>query len=489
EQEKIKREILDLARRIQGACRVPPLLTADLEGGAGQVFGGATRFPRPMGLAATGDESIVAEVARMTAAEARAIGVHVCFQPVVDVNVNPRNPIINVRSFGEDPAEVARLGAITIRALQAHGVIATAKHFPGHGDTEIDSHLALPVVRASRARLDRVELPPFVAAVESGVGAVMSAHIAWPEVSAEPGLPATLDRSVLHGILREEMGFEGIIFTDALTMGGITEHCSPEEAAMRALLAGADALLHVDVETLLPELARGARAGRIPAALVERSAGRILAAKESLGLHQAARGERPTPAGPIATREAATIAGEAVRRSITLIRDRRGEIPMRAPGRRRLLQVLVVDPGQDSWGFTPGERLATTLRERGATVETVPIDAGGDGLADALGRGREVDAVVVTAYSGVAAFRGSSGLSPRQLEALGTLGRAGAILIAMGNPYALSGLGDFSAVLLAYDTCERTDRLAAGALLGDFTPTGTLPVTIPGLADRGAGRR
>src|SRR5690606_36449424 len=215
-------EAASLLNRLQRASALPLLNTADFEAGVGFRIAGATVFPRLMAFGAAGDERLAREAARVTAVESRALGVHVNFAPVVDVNNNPRNPVINVRAFGEDPAMVGRLGAAYIEGLQQGGMIATIKHFPGHGDTDVDSHLGLPVITHDRARLDAVELPPFRAGIAAGAGAVMSAHVQMPAIDASAFAPATLSRAALTGLLRGELGFNGLIYTDSMTMDAVS---------------------------------------------------------------------------------------------------------------------------------------------------------------------------------------------------------------------------------------------------------------------------
>ncbi|MDH3222957.1 MAG: hypothetical protein OEO23_04510, partial [Gemmatimonadota bacterium] len=241
--------------RLQAQARVPLLVTSDFEnGGPGMRInhayalpsllpqGGGTSFPPTMAFGASGDETLAWEYGRITAVEARAVGVHWLFAPVVDVNSNPENPIINTRSFGEDPRAVGRLGAAFIRGARAGGALTTAKHFPGHGDTRTDSHVELPVVTADRERLDRIELVPFRMAVDAGVDAVMTAHVAVPGVIGS-NAPATLSPEFMTEILREEMNFDGILFTDALRMGALTDGYGAGEAAVLAVEAGSDVLL------------------------------------------------------------------------------------------------------------------------------------------------------------------------------------------------------------------------------------------------------
>ena len=268
-------EIASKLNLLQREAAVPLLVAADLERGPAQRLtggtvlpygietGGGTDFPPAMALGAADDERLAYEVGRVTAREARAVGIHMVFAPVVDVNNNPANPIINTRSYGADPRRVARLAAAQVRGLQEHGVLATAKHFPGHGDTDVDSHIGLPVVSADRARLDSLELVPFRAALDAGVSAVMAAHIAFPALTGD-SLPATLSPALTTGLLRDELGFDGLVVVDALDMGAITEHFSREEAAVRALRAGADVLLMpTDVGATIDAVVDAVRRGEL----------------------------------------------------------------------------------------------------------------------------------------------------------------------------------------------------------------------------------
>src|SRR5262249_55836299 len=231
-----------LINHLQQLAKVPLWITADFEGGVGAGYLGATRRPGAMAIGATGDPESAATAGRIAGEEARALGFQVNFYPVVDVNNNPRNPIINIRSFGSDPALVSRMAQAYIRGLQSTNVMATAKHVPGHGDTSTDYHLELPVVDVDRARLESVQLPPFKSAVASGYARIMSAHSALPPNEPDP-LPATLSPKFLTRVLRQEMNFRGVLFTDAMTMQGVSAHYGEGESAGRALKAGADVLL------------------------------------------------------------------------------------------------------------------------------------------------------------------------------------------------------------------------------------------------------
>ena len=290
---------LDIAAKVdamQQLATVPLLFAADFESGAGMrarggVFlpnnielGGATWTSPLMAIGAANDTALSYALGRLTAIEGRALGTHIVYGPVLDVNNNAANPVINVRSFGEDPARVAALGAAFIRGVQDHGMIATGKHFPGHGDTDVNSHLALPVVDVSRARLDSVELVPFRAAVRAGVGAMMTFHGAMPQIETS-GVPATLSAAIIGRLLRDTLGFDGIAITDAMDMRGVLVQFGAREAAIRAVAAGADVLIQPeDVTVAIDAIVAGVTEGRIPAARVRDAARRILLAKATLGL-------------------------------------------------------------------------------------------------------------------------------------------------------------------------------------------------------------
>ena len=216
-----------ILNRLQAIAPYPLLVTADFETGAGFRLEGATGFPRNMAFGAAGDEKLAYEAGRITAVESRAIGVHVNFAPVVDVNNNPRNPVINTRSYGEDPELVGKLGASYIRGLQGAGMLATLKHFPGHGDTDVDSHLGLPIIKDPRESLEKTEFPPFKAGIAAGAGAIMTAHIEMPALDPTPATPTTLSAPIVTGVLRREMGFGGLVYTDSMGMAGVRRSTPP----------------------------------------------------------------------------------------------------------------------------------------------------------------------------------------------------------------------------------------------------------------------
>ena len=320
--------------RLQAAASVPLLNSADFEAGAGFRISGATTFPRQMALGAAGDEQLVREAARITGLEARAMGVQVNFAPIADVNNNARNPVINTRSYGEDPARVGALVSAYVEGARQGGVIATLKHFPGHGDTDIDSHLGLPIVAHSRERLDSLELVPFRAGLAHGAGAVMVAHIQLPALDPTPATPATFSAPIIDGLLRRDLAFGGLVYTDSMSMDAVVKLLPPGEAAVRAILAGADQVLHSpDPIAAFSGLKDAVSAGRISQVRLDESVERILRAKAAVGLDKSRSVDLDSLPARVGGRAHEAIAALAATRSITLIKDDRHEVPLGIPGR------------------------------------------------------------------------------------------------------------------------------------------------------------
>src|SRR5581483_10223833 len=289
-------------------------------------------------------ERLVGEEARITAVEARALGVQVNFAPLADVNNNARNPVINTRSFGEDPARVAALVAAYVDGARGAGMIATIKHFPGHGDTDVDSHLGLPIVAFDRDRLDRVELVPFRRGIAEGAGAVMAAHIELPAIDAAPSTPATFSAPILRDLLRRDLGFAGLVYTDSMSMDAVTKIVAPDEGAVRAVLAGADQVLHSpDPIAAFNGLKGAVGSGRLPLSRVDDSIDRILRAKASVGLFEGRTVDLDALPTLVGTRAHLAAAQEAAQRSLTLIKDERHAVPLTVARDTPLLYLSVVD--------------------------------------------------------------------------------------------------------------------------------------------------
>ena len=481
---------------LQNHSKYPLLVAADLETGAGFRFrgavhiptnialGGATTFPSLMAFGATGDPRHAYQLGRITALEARTMGVHVPFAPVLDVNNNPDNPIINIRSFGEDPNAVAALGAAFVRGLQDYGAVATGKHFPGHGDTGTDSHLDLPVIRVGRERLDAVELVPFRAAIAAGMQGIMTAHIAVPEITGET-IPATASKPMLTDLLRSDLGFDGIVFTDAMDMAAVNRLFPRGEAAVRAVLAGADVIVMPrDVKQAIDAIIEAIDEGRLTEARLDESVGRLLRLKEDLGLAE----ERAVPLEMIpqvvGVPEHMEMAREVAERSITLIHNERNLLPLLGTRRARVMSVSFRNPGD----VLSGRYFNGRLRETYPRLVTRSVDEGtnSEGYEALLSRAGRSDLVVVSVYSN---YAGRVELPDATVEFVNELARRRIthVVISFGNPYLISLFPDAQVYLLAWSSAQVSQQAAADALFGDVAITGHSPIGMDPFFEVGDG--
>jgi beta-N-acetylhexosaminidase len=458
-------------QREAAAGALPLLMASDLEWGAGMRLLGATLLPPAMAVAATGDSALAYAHGLATAREGRAAGLHVALAPSLDVNVNPANPIINTRSFGGSAALVGRFGTAAMRGLQDGGLLAVGKHFPGHGDTDQDSHLTLPAVDASRARLDSVELPPFRQAVRAGMGGVLVGHIAAPALSGDR-TPASLSPAVATTLLRRDFGFAGLVFTDALNMAGVARRGTTGEVAVAAVRAGADVLLQPpEPDRAIEALVRAVGRGEITVARLDASVRRVLAAKARLGLLG------PTaPAADASSPEAPSgLAGTIAARSITLLRDSAALLPLGAA--RPVLSLVYEGDGAPR---AAGVALEAALREAGVTVRRrVVSERTAVAVADSLA-GAGAPLVLLSTYSQALPWQGSIGLPPRVAAAFERLARRAPLVhAAFGDPYVVGGVPSAAAVLLGWSGAGFAQRAAAAALLGAAPVGGRLPIAIP----------
>jgi len=481
----------NLIRQMQEQAKIPLLLTADLEGGAGLVLRGATRFPKAMAIGATYDTTSAYQTGRVTAIEARAVGININFYPVVDVNNNPRNPIINIRSFGEDPARVADMARAYIRGSQEQGVLATAKHFPGHGDTATDSHLNLPVIKVARDRLDSIELPPFRAAIDSGVGAVMTAHLFIPTLESQQGVPATLSSAILTDLLKKQLRFAGLVFTDAMNMGGIVKKFKNGDAAVRAFNAGADVILFPpSVPDAYTGLLNAAKSGQIKEERLNESVRKVLVTKARLGLHQRTRQNADEVARSVASDENERIAQDIMNRAVTLVRDEKNVLPFRQlPQDDELLLLTLLDDRRAQ--ETRGAAFVQNIRQRHPRMIYHEVLSGTPAAEIQLIRelaGR-VDCIVVGTYIRVGSFKGSIDLSPNQLDLLRALSKLNKPLafVLFGSPYLLSFVPELPSYILTYEDYPGAELAAAKAIMGEIPFRGKLPVSLPELYPAGHG--
>jgi beta-N-acetylhexosaminidase len=480
--------------RLQALSAVPLLNSADFEFGVGMRIAGGTQFPRAMACGAAGDPMLAEQAGRIVAEESRAVGVHVDFAPVADVNNNPRNPVINTRAFGEDPQRVGLMAAAFVRGLRAGGVIATLKHFPGHGDTEVDTHLGLASVPHDRARLEAIELPPFRLALAAGAEAVMVGHIALPSLDPT-GTPATMSAPIVGELLRQQVGFEGLAFTDSMSMAAILRMASPGEAAVRAIQAGADVVVHSPDDAAAADALKAAVAsGRISMARLDASVQRLLTAKARLGLHLSRAVDLGEVASHVGGRQHAAVARTISERGLTLVRNTPRHVPLDVPRSTRVLVLSVLDyPG--NWRIAaPGRTFVPAIRDRWSDVTAIELSDRSTPSeldlvrASAPGYGAIVIAIYVRAASG----SGRLDLAPsvarlvNDMAPLSTPERP-VVAVFFGNPYVATSVPGLPAMLLTYDFGDLAEASAARALAGDIPVVGKLPVAIPEIAAVGEG--
>ena len=474
--------------RMQRLAKTPLLVSADFERGASMRLNDTTQFPHAMAFGAAGDPELARFEGVVTAREARAVGVQWVLFPVADVNSNPDNPVINIRSYGENPQAVAAMVKAFIEGAHSdkkNYVLTSVKHFPGHGDTADDTHINLATIPADRARLDRIELVPFRAAIEAGVDSVMTAHVAVPAL-APPDLPATLAPQILTGLLRNELGFQGLVITDALEMGGIAKGYSTGDAAVRALQAGADALLMPpDPDVAIRAVMAAVADGRIPRRRIDASVAKILSAKERLGLDRKRVVDLEGLADVLNSPDDQQRAQEIADRAVTLVRNGGNLVPLKAPERACYVVLSENRYSSEGQGFT------RELRKRVPNAAEATLDASMTRTAmdDIVHKLPACDSYVIAAFSAAAAYRGSIGLAgdlPQVVQEFVASGKPVA-LVAMGNPYLLRGFPEVTAYLATYSTVPPSEISAVRALFGEINVQGHLPVSIPGLAQYGEG--
>ena len=474
--------------RMQRIAGVPLLVGGDFERGVSMRVEGTTVFPHAMAFGATGDPAFSRFEGEVTAREARALGFHWVYYPVADVNNNPDNPILNIRSFGEDPGEVAAHVKAFIEGAHSDKrdfVLTTAKHFPGHGDTAVDSHISLAANNAGRERLERLELVPFRAAIDAGVDSIMTAHIAVPAL-APPDVPATLSPAILTGLLRDELGFKGLVVTDALDMGGITKGFGGAEAAVRALEAGADVLLMpADPEAALKAVVAAVENGRIARRRIQQSVATILSAKERVGLERKRLVDLEAIGDIVDSPEASERAQQIAARAVTLVRNDGNLIPLATPERACFVVMVENRYSSDGQVFTQEVRRRAPRAAVAFLDSSMPRDA----LEDAIRGLPPCQTYAVAAFATVAAYRGSVGLAGELPHALETLIASGqpVALVALGNPYLLRSFPGVAAYLATFSNVPPSEVAAVEALFGEIDIRGHLPVSIPGLANYGEG--
>jgi beta-N-acetylhexosaminidase len=480
-------EMASFINHMQRVAKTPLLVASDFERGASMRVAETARFPYLMAFGAAHDLEATKELGAATAREARALGVTWVFAPDADVNNNPDNPIINVRSYGEDAQQVAEGVAAFIEGAHSdrrNYVLVTAKHFPGHGDTAEDSHLQMAKLDQPKERIEAVELTPFRAAVAHGVDAIMTAHMAVPAFDATD-TPATISSNVLTGLLRKELGFNGIIVTDAMEMQGLASLYSQGEAAVRAIEAGADALLMpTDPEACIRAILEAVNHKRISVQRINESAGKILAAKQAAGLLRKRFVDLDAISDDLEEQKLDNLARSVAERAVTLVKDDKHLFPMPADGSC----LIVVGERQFS---TRGETLVNELHRRAPGLATYVVNASvPDNVLSFIAiEASHCRQIYAAAFVTVAANRGSVALEGGLNSFMNTLvhGAAPVALISLGNPYLLRDFPDAAAYMATFSTASTSEAAAARAMVGEIAISGKMPVSIPGLAKIGDG--
>jgi beta-N-acetylhexosaminidase len=482
---------------LQRRARVPLLVSSDLEPALMRLetaifphylleTGGATAFPTAMAIAATGRDQDVFDVAQAIGREARAVGIQINFAPTVDVNINPNNPVIGTRSFGEDPARVARLSELFVRGTHAAGVLATAKHFPGHGDTDVDSHVGLPVVTANPARLNAVELVPFRAAINAGADLVMSAHIALPALGGDSATPATLRRDVMQSLLRDSLGFRGVTITDALSMEGVGKGYTIEESVVQAIRAGTDILLRPgdDVSRAITAVVAAVERGDLTPARIDSSVRRILWMKARVGLATNRDVSLEAVRTVVGSAAHKTLAQDVAQRAITLLRDSGATVPL--PSARVAVVHYMPDTElkagrafqREIARLRPGTRVVARLSPATAASQL-------DSIARML---QTADAIVIAAFVRRVEGEGRTTVPPHVAAWIDSVAAGPrSAVVAFGNPYLLRQFPRSRTYINAYGVGDALEIAVARALAGAAPISGVSPVSLPGFFNAGEG--
>jgi len=469
-----------MANHFQSLASRPLLMSADMERGLAMRLSGATEFPPNMALAATGNPELAYAMAKAIAGEARTVGIHQSYSPNVDLNINPANPVINTRSFGDNVPLAITMSNAMIEGFQANNVIATAKHFPGHGDVTVDSHLALPVLNADRQRLFAYELRPFKAAIDQGIISIMTGHLAVPRLTGSME-PASVSKTIVTGLLRNELGFQGLIITDAMNMKALYNGNNVPEMSVKAVQAGNDLLLFSPA----PELAhaaiiRAVQEGAIPMNQIDASVKRILQVKKWLQLEEKKLVDLNRVQSQISTNSHRRLAAEISSRSLTVVRQDPRHLPLK---NGRVLNIIL----QDKSNPEPGREYAEKLN-RSFPSTTVRIDPKTDPqtYASTLAAAGTADAVIISSYVQVFSGSGTLRLTGQQQQFIHSLAQSipenkPLIFISFGTPYLINAFPEIKTAVCTYSSNRESEDYALLLLRGEIKPEGSLPVSLHGV--------
>ena len=509
-------EVAAVANQLQRDSRLPLLIAADFERGLASRVSSVPAFPDAMAFGAIGSAEDAEKFGAITAEESRAIGVEWNLFPVADVNSNPDNPIINTRSFGEDPAEVGKLVAAFIKGAKEHGMLTAAKHFPGHGDTGTDSHLGVARVQGDLAHIQNIELPPFKQAIAAGVDSILTAHVAIPALEPDPNKVATISQNVINNVLRKQLGFNGVVITDALEMRGLTRVYPPEQgsptarAAVDAVKAGDDVILWpTDLDGAFKGILAAVSSGEIPQSRIDDSVRKILTMKAAVGLHKARLVDLQQVSWLVDKPEDMAFAQQVADDAVTLVRDNGQVLPLKkfqlpptesetfqaqaSPG-SQVIAIIFTDTIHGDWGH--GFESALRARRADATVFYVDNSLAAALAPEILRAAGDAGKVIVAAYvvpvpakqvtvdgklaNSIGLEQGSGELLRRILE----VAAAKTAVIAMGNPYVAQNYPEVQTYVCTYSNASSSELSAVKTLFGELQPRGKLPVTLPGIAKR-----
>lgn len=471
---------------LQKLAKYPLWMAQDMEFGAAMRIEGTTRFTPAMGVAATGNPYNAFLKGKITAIEAKAVGVHQIYAPVLDVNNNPNNPVINVRSYSADPQMVAEYGKEFMKGVQSEGLVSTGKHFPGHGDTETDSHLALPTITNDYARLDSVELVPFRQSINEGMQSIMSAHISFPKISENEGLPGTLDPSILNRILIDSLSFNGLVVTDGLEMQGISAHYSPGDAVIRALKAGADQMLvSTDEKAAINEIKKAVESGELTEERIDQSVRKILQMKADHGVFTDRLVDIESLNYQINTPQFQNTANRIARESVTVLKDN-DILPVRQIDYPNVLVVGISDGEEHSSSGT----LNREMRKYHENVQYHSLDSrtSEKEIDDLMDDAEDADLIVLGSFIRVRSYHALQ--MPREyqpiLDDLADLDKP-EILISFGNPYLVENFPEADVHVMAWSAARDQVRETIPSIFGASDIHGKFPGEVPGMYEIGDG--
>ncbi len=476
-----------LSNKLQSLSETPLLISADFERGPGMRVTDGTLFPNNMAIGAANNPDLAYKMGLAIAIEARLLGIGQNYSPVCDVNNNPNNPIINVRSFGEDPELVSKMSEAMIKGLQDGKVIATAKHFPGHGDTEIDSHNDLPVLNFSMERLNKIELVPFKNAIAKNVMSVMIAHLSFPELESQKNVPASLSENIVNGLLINQLGFNGLVVTDALNMKGITKYFSTSQVAQMCVNAGIDLILMPgDEEETITAIENAVNNGNIKEERINKSVEKILKAKEWLGLFENKYVNENDVYNKVNTIESNALGQQIADESITLVKDDRNVLPLKSKTEKTY--VINLSDGKDNINSDYFSEQIMTLNGN-SQILNIDSDISSQKIDELTSEASAYDVIIAAVFAKVRYGTGKISILPSHVELLENLDKSGkrVVVISFGNPYLMKEFPGISNYICAYGDADVSINASIKAIYGEIKFKGKLPVSINEIYKTGTG--